>query len=435
MALDKLQELEAERDVIAAKLRGLKEDVSQSEGFDDENRTKWDDLTDQYEKCEVEVEKVRADAERLAKLDSMKRTRPTTDSHNPDPMAPITREEQADAMRGWMLDGTKAQRPEYRAAAEKAGIGMGNTMALRFNRGPAPKTQADIADMRAQSVATTTAGGHFVNPAGIMAYEQSLLAFGGVRSISTVFRTETGADLLVPTCSDHGNIGVLVTENVAITEQDVTLSNITLGAYMFSSKLVRCSYQFLNDAFLNVDSWLFGLLGERIARAQSAYFTTGTGTAQPNGYVTGAGDSGVTLASATAVTYLEMVEALHSLDPAYRMNSTWTFGDVWLKYMRKILDGNSLPIWNPGMTGGPPSTILDRPYMVNQQMPTATSTKVITIGDMSKFWIRDINQEFALVKLVERYAEYGQVAFSIWQRSDSDLIDAGTDPIKYVTAG
>lgn len=41
-------------------------------------------------------------------------------------------------------------------------------------------------------------------------------------------------------------------------------------------------------------------------------------------------------------------------------------------------------------------------------------------------------QEVQLRRLDERFAELGQVAFLAFARSDGDLLDAGTHPIKYM---
>ena len=37
-----------------------------------------------------------------------------------------------------------------------------------------------------------------------------------------------------------------------------------------------------------------------------------------------------------------------------------------------------------------------------------------------------------MLRLVERYADYNQIAFVAFQRWDGALIDAGTHPVKYL---
>jgi hypothetical protein len=40
-----------------------------------------------------------------------------------------------------------------------------------------------------------------------------------------------------------------------------------------------------------------------------------------------------------------------------------------------------------------------------------------------------------LVRMDERYADYDQVGFTAFLRSDGDLLDAGTHPVYYMTQG
>ena len=56
----------------------------------------------------------------------------------------------------------------------------------------------------------------------------------------------------------------------------------------------------------------------------------------------------------------------------------------------------------------------------------------ILFGDFSKYLIRDVN-DIRLVRMDERYADYDQVGFTAFMRSDGDLLDAGTRPVKYGT--
>ena len=49
------------------------------------------------------------------------------------------------------------------------------------------------------------------------------------------------------------------------------------------------------------------------------------------------------------------------------------------------------------------------------------SKKTVLFGDYSKFVIRDA-QDINIVRMDERYGEYGQVAFTALSRSDSKVL-------------
>ena len=81
---------------------------------------------------------------------------------------------------------------------------------------------------------------------------------------------------------------------------------------------------------------------------------------------------------------------------------------------------------------GEPDLLLGHPYTINQDMPAvAPSAKAIAFGDFGKYFVRRITGARVL-RLVERYADYNQIAFVAFQRWDGALIDAGTHPIKYL---
>jgi len=63
---------------------------------------------------------------------------------------------------------------------------------------------------------------------------------------------------------------------------------------------------------------------------------------------------------------------------------------------------------------------------------------VLLFGDFQKYIIRDVTGAEAgpvILRLNERYADYGQVGFFLFSRHDGDLLDAGTDPIRCMTTG
>jgi HK97 family phage major capsid protein len=108
--------------------------------------------------------------------------------------------------------------------------------------------------------------------------------------------------------------------------------------------------------------------------------------------------------------------------------------DILLGKLKQIADSQNRPLWSPSLVAGAPSTFDGFPIVINQQLPTpATTTKSVLFGDFSKYLIRDVAADgFGLVRLEERYAELAQVAFLAWMRSDGDLLNAGTGPVKYM---
>ncbi len=263
--------------------------------------------------------------------------------------------------------------------------------------------------------------------------ERALLAFGNVRGVSTVLRTRTGANLPIPTNNDTGNEGVLLTETTRAAEGTPVIGQTVLGAFKFSSGRVLASRELFQDSNEDLGSFLFSILGERLARALNRYATTGSGSSQPNGIVTASTASGTQLAAQTP-TYLELVAIEASVDPAYRAGARWMFHDSMLQEIKKIVESTTgRPIWLPTMAGGAPDSILGYNYSVNQHMAPAAASgagKSILFGQLSKYLYREV-RDIEVMRLDELYAEYYQVAFVGFARMDGDLLDAGTHPVKH----
>jgi HK97 family phage major capsid protein len=166
------------------------------------------------------------------------------------------------------------------------------------------------------------------------------------------------------------------------------------------------------------------------ARITNTHFTAGSGSSQPNGLFTAA-SSGVTAAGTTAVTYDELINLIHSVDPAYRAGACrWMMHDSTVKAIRKLKDGQSRPIFNPGyetgVPGGAPDSLLGYPITVNQDAPLMTTgLKSIAFGDFSYYMIRDVMAVEMFRFTDSAYTKNGQVGFLAWMRSGGNLIDVG----------
>lgn len=311
---------------------------------------------------------------------------------------------------------------------------------LRFGMGDLEPEQRAILrkgfipgkELRAQGVGTGSAGGYFVPTAFRDKIIEQLKFFGAVREVSEVITTETGASLPWPTNDDTANVGAILAENTQVTEQDVVLGQATLDAYTYTSKLVRVSLQLLQDSAFDLETWLSRKLAERLGRATNAHFTTGTGTAQPDGIVTNAtiGKTGTTGQTLTVI-YNDLVDLVHSVDPAYRNErSRFMSHDLSIATVRKLRDdsggaGLGRPLWEPSTQLGLPDSLMGYPIIANNDMPVmAASAKSIAFGDFQAAYVVREVLGIQLLRLEERYADYLQVGFLSFLRTDGTVQDA-----------
>lgn len=256
-------------------------------------------------------------------------------------------------------------------------------------------------EKRMQTAGTTTAGGYTVPTELLAIIQRTMAAWGPMynEDICTVLTTTSGNALKMPTVDDTSVVAVAHTEGTALTDDggsDVTFGQKSLDAYGFDTEFVKFSWELGQDSIFAMETLLGDLLGERLSRIANSQLTTGTGSSAPNGIVT-ASSLGKTSASATAITADELIDLVHSVDPAYRASpkARFMFNDSTLKAIRKLKDGQGNYLWQMGdVTKGVPGSLLGYNYSINQAMASipasASASKVAVFGDFSKYYVRKV---------------------------------------------
>lgn len=275
-------------------------------------------------------------------------------------------------------------------------------------------------------------------------FEAALKYYGGMLQAAKIWDTATGNPIPYPSVDDTTVIGEQVDENAPVSGADVPVSQIMYGAFKYSSKLVKVSIELLQDSAFDLESFLTEQFAIRIGRILNKKFTTGVGTTEPWGIATQATSSGQTVIGddnastpdpTRQVGYLDLVNLEHSVDPLYRPGSKFMMHDNTLSSLKKLKDNYGRPLWNSGLADRVPATINGYPYVINNDMATlaqtspASARKTVLFGPLDKYLIRRVKQ-MSVLRLVERFAENGQVAFLAFARYDGGTLDAGTHPVR-----
>ena len=280
------------------------------------------------------------------------------------------------------------------------------------------------------STTTGSEGGFTVQTEIAQSYIDALKSYAGMRNVSSQITTSQGNPMNFPTTDGTAETGEWVAENVAATAADVSFGSASLNVFKASSKIVTIPFELLQDTTIDIEGLVRNRLTDRIGRISNTGFTTGTGTAQPRGVVTGAsvGKTGTTGQTLTVV-YDDLVDLIDSVDIAYHeANFKFMFSQAVRKVIRKIKDTSGRPIWTPsydaGIAGGLVDNVLGYAVQINNDMPTpAANAKSIAFGDFSKYQIRDAMQ-FTLFRFDDSpFASKGQVGFLAWARTGGNLLD------------
>jgi len=402
--MSNITELREKQQKLVADARALLADIKDdtAEARVVELEIQHDAAMAEYDRLEARIKREEALEERERELNAADERRPSADTRaTPGAAEKTDAEKYADAFRTFVRGGRS------QLSAEQRGI-------------------LKSYEERAQSVGTNTAGGYLVPVIFQEELVKSLKAWGPMMDpgVTRMLTTATGAALTFPTMNDTANVGALIAENTQVSLAEIAFGTKTIDAFKYTSGVVLVSDELLQDAVLDVESIIRDAMAERIGRIANTHLTTGDGSSKPNGIVTAA--TAVAAADDVTITFDDLIELEHSVDPAYRSDPScrWMFNDATLKSLRKIKNLEGDYIWQPAdVKAGAPAQILGYGYSINQAMASiAASAKPVAFGAMNKYIVRSV-KEFAIKRLVERYADYGQVGFIGFTRFDGELLD------------
>jgi len=294
--------------------------------------------------------------------------------------------------------------------------------------------QRQTPDIRAAMSTTTSGeGGYTVATEYYRQLTEAMKLTGGIRAVASTLQTSTGAQMNFPAADATSEVGEIVGQNAAVTAGDTTFSNLTMDVYKYSSKKIALPFELIQDSMFDIEGYIQALLATRIGRITGQHFTTGTGTGQPKGLIVAA-TVGKTAATggATTVSYDDLVDLEHSVDPVYRAGLAvgYMMHDSTVKALRKLKDTQGRPIFVPGYEqgnpGGAPDRLLGRPIYINQDVASMAANAVsIAFGDFSKYLIREV-MDLTLFRMADSgFLLNGQIGFVAFNRQGGNLIDVG----------
>lgn len=275
--------------------------------------------------------------------------------------------------------------------------------------------------VNALQIGTDSEGGYLVPDEYERTLVEALEEENVFRQLAKVIRTSSG-DRKIPVVATKGTAS-WIDEEGAYLESDDSFGQVSIGAYKVGT-MIKVSEELLNDSVFDLEAYISREFARRIGAKEEEAFFTGDGSGKPLGVLAAAGgaETGVTAASATAITADELIDLFYSLKAPYRRNAVWVLNDSTIKAIRKLKDNQGQYLWQPSLTAGAPDLLLGKPVRTSAYMPAiAADAKTVAFGDFSYYWIAD-RQGRSFKRLNELYAATGQVGFLASQRVDGKLV-------------
>jgi len=333
-----------------------------------------------------------------------------------------------------------------------------------FSKALTPEQRDQQAGTQSIVYSEGSLGGYFVPAGFVYDIEKATKFYANLLDGSSIriMETATGNVLPYPTSNDTNEAWTLMSETTQIVDNGTTpnyptvgtaptanpgnvlASNVTFSAYKGSTGLVRVSLELMQDSAFSLEDFLKEAFSVRLGRGYEYYLTLGSGQNAPLGILpalvkysapvtTAAGsfanDAIAGNTSANSIGYQDLVNLIHSVDPTYRRGAKFMFSDLTLAHLKTRIDKFGRPLWVPSVRESEPDVVAGFPYVINQSFPQiAASATTVAFGMWSKFVARKV-RDLSILRLDERFADYGEVAYVGLSRIDSNLLDAGTHPI------
>lgn len=221
-------------------------------------------------------------------------------------------------------------------------------------------------------------GGYLVPEQETSEFIRNLVEFSPMHSIASV-RSTSAPSVIYPKRTG-------ITNAVWHGEQDDrTGSQPAFGQHQIDVKqistYVEISKQLLEDA-ATVEAEVRLALAEDFGQKESLAFVSGTGGAQPKGFLNDAGISHTLNGHASNLSADALITLMYALPAAYRSRGSWVMNGNTLAVVRKLKDGQNNYLWQPAYAAGQPETILGRPVVEFVDMPDVEADALpIFFGD------------------------------------------------------
>lgn len=180
--------------------------------------------------------------------------------------------------------------------------------------------------------------------------------------------------------------------------------------------VIRMDEDFVFSPGYNLEKHMISHMSKAFSRAEEKAFITGNGVSEPVGILSANGGAEIG-ATATALSYDDVVALYFSVKPEYRKNGKWLMNDKTAFALRKIKDKDVNYIWNHSN-----DTILGKEVLISEFMPNATAgASPVAFGDFRYYTIID-RDHTSIKALREKFATVSQVGYLGFEFLDGKLV-------------
>lgn len=230
--------------------------------------------------------------------------------------------------------------------------------------------------LEARAVMTTADNGDLIPATAASKILEVLEKANPLMGVVNSFTTATGATYNIPKGDDRAGTAYDVDEGVDAGDTDVAFETVAMGARLASTGMVQITRSMIQDDAYDIQGYVARKFGTRMGKFLAGRMTSGNGTTQVQGLVTGltAASRVIESAASTGLTFKDLMAAEEEVDDYYHDGAVWLLNRKTLNAFRGLTDSDGAPVLFQGnYANGAPATILGKPYVI---VPTFADNQV-----------------------------------------------------------
>ena len=238
-----------------------------------------------------------------------------------------------------------------------------------------------------------------------------------LRQLGTVLKIKKM--MKIPCVKEDGS-AEWMPEGEPVHFSDTTFGEIVFEAHKLAHRIL-ISDELLEDSGFDMEKYILKRFEESFAKAEEEAFFTGDGNGKPLGIIHQA-EVGKVVDKAKELDFDDIIDLIYSVEEPYRKNGVLIVSEDTALALKKLRIYRGYPAWIPSLEKDLPDTLLGYPVYVSNNLPSLKSgNKPILFGDFSYYWIGECGKR-SIKRLLERYADHGQVGYIGSERIDAKLV-------------
>ncbi len=255
-------------------------------------------------------------------------------------------------------------------------------------------------ERKALSVGSEADGGYLVPPEIESHIGAALRLASPIRNIAGKIEISGGTykKAFTTTGADAGWVGETADRPQTASPRLSEMAFPTMELYAMPA----ATLPLLDDARIDIDTWLAGEVRTAFAKQEGQAFVSGDGVNKPKGFLAypkvantawtwgniGFVPSGAAAGFSAADPAGALIDLVYALKAPYRVNGRFVLNRMSQAAIRKLKDGQGHYLWQPSLAAGEPATLMGFPVSECEEMPDiAAGSYSLAFGDFERGYL------------------------------------------------